>query len=93
MGFRFRKRVKLFSGVWLNLSKSGVSTSIGGKGVTVNIKDDKIKTTASLIGSGLSYSDTVKNSSEVQKTEKASSHFWLWLMLIVAGVVLLSLYI
>ena len=27
MGFRFRRRVKLFPGFWLNFSKSGVSTS------------------------------------------------------------------
>ena len=93
MGFRFRKRVKLFLGVWLNLSKSGISTSIGGKGVTVNIKNDKIKTTASLLGTGLSYSDTIKNSNDVQKTEKVSNHVWLWLFLIIGSVVLLSLYI
>ena len=56
MGFRFRKRIKLFPGLWFNLSKSGVSTSIGGKGLTVNLKDGKVKTTASLPGTGMSYS-------------------------------------
>lgn len=58
MGLRFRKRIKLFPGVWLNLSKSGVSTSIGGKGLTVNLKGGKTKTTVSIPGTGLSYSET-----------------------------------
>jgi hypothetical protein len=31
MNFLFRKRIKIFPGVWLNLSKGGVNTSIGGK--------------------------------------------------------------
>jgi len=58
MGLRFRKRIKIFPGVWLNLSKSGISTSIGGKGLTVNLKGGKVKTTASIPGTGLSYSQT-----------------------------------
>jgi hypothetical protein len=32
MGFRFRRRIKLFPGLWLNASKSGISASIGGHG-------------------------------------------------------------
>lgn len=31
MGFLFRKRIKIFPGVWLNLSKGGIGTSFGGK--------------------------------------------------------------
>lgn len=58
MGFRLRKRIKLLPGLWLNLSKTGVSTSIGGKGLTVNLKGGKVKTTASIPGTGLSYSQT-----------------------------------
>lgn len=56
MGFRFRKRVKLIPGVWLNLSKGGISTSLGTKGVTVNLKDGKTRTTVGLPGTGISYS-------------------------------------
>lgn len=54
-GFRFRKRIKLLPGVWLNLGKQGVSTSVGTKGLTVNLKGDAIRTTASAPGTGLSY--------------------------------------
>lgn len=58
MGFRFRKRIKIIPGLSFNLSKSGISTSIGGKGLTVNLKDGHTKTTASIPGTGLSYSET-----------------------------------
>ena len=60
MPFRFRKRVKLLPGLWLNLGKSGVSTSIGTKGVTVNLKGDAIRTTVSAPGTGISYSSTTR---------------------------------
>jgi hypothetical protein len=44
MGFLFRKRIRILPGLWLNLSKRGVSTFIGGKGLMVNIKEDKVRT-------------------------------------------------
>ncbi|MFP7851565.1 DUF4236 domain-containing protein [Pseudomonas aeruginosa] len=34
MAIRFRKSIKVAPGVRLNISKSGVSTSVGGKGFT-----------------------------------------------------------
>lgn len=55
MGFRFRKSFKLLPGVRVNLSKSGVSTSFGGKGLTTTIGHGKQRTTVGLPGSGLSY--------------------------------------
>ena len=35
MAWRYRKRLKIIPGVYLNLSKSGVSTTIGGRGMSV----------------------------------------------------------
>jgi len=58
MGFRFRRRIKIIPGFWFNVSKSGISTSIGGKGLTVNLKNGKTRTTASIPGTGLSYRTT-----------------------------------
>jgi hypothetical protein len=37
MGIRFRKYIKLMPGVRLNLSKSGVSTTVGPRGLNMNI--------------------------------------------------------
>lgn len=88
MGFLFRKRVKIFPGLWFNLSKRGVSTSIGGKGLTVNIKGDKVRATASLPGTGLSYrTSTIKTDDPAQ--QGASIWKLVLLLLIVVGIVLL----
>ncbi len=81
MGFRFRKRVKIIPGLWFNLSKSGVSTSIGGKGLTVNIKDGHTKTTASIPGTGISYSET-STSHGAASTSPLSGRFVLVLALL-----------
>ena len=63
MGFRFQKRIKILPGVRINLSKTGLSTSFGGKGMTVNVRDGNVKTTVGLPGSGMSYSESTKTSS------------------------------
>jgi hypothetical protein len=43
MGFRFRKRIKLFPGLWLNASKRGISARIGGHGLTANISKKAVR--------------------------------------------------
>jgi len=55
MGFRFRRRIKLFPGLWLNASRSGLSASIGGHGFTANLGPHGYQETVSAIGTGLSY--------------------------------------
>jgi hypothetical protein len=55
MSFRFRKRIKLFPGLWLNAGKRGISASIGGRGATVNISEKGMRETVGLPGTGISY--------------------------------------
>jgi hypothetical protein len=55
MGWRFRRTIKLLPGVHVNLSKSGLSLSLGGPGATVNLNKDGHRTTVGVPGSGLSY--------------------------------------
>ena len=55
MGFRFRKRIRLFKRAWINLSKKGGSVSVGGHGFTENISRKGHQETVGLPGSGLSY--------------------------------------
>jgi uncharacterized protein YecT (DUF1311 family) len=55
--FKFRKRIKLLPGLWINVSKKGVSLSAGVKGFTVNSRG---RTTVSLPGTGLSHVFTSK---------------------------------
>ena len=56
MVFRFQKRVKIAPGVRLNVSKSGISTSLGGRGSTVNLSSKGVRTTVGISGTGLSWS-------------------------------------
>src|SRR5215813_4885298 len=53
--FRFRKTISVLPGVKVNLSKTGVSTSVGGKGATLNIGRGKKNVTLGIPGTGLSY--------------------------------------
>lgn len=53
MGIRFRKRVKILPGVTINFSKSGASTTIGGKGGSVNIGKDGVYGNAGIPGTGI----------------------------------------
>src|SRR5580704_7598803 len=60
MGFRFRRRLRIFPGLYLNVSKSGVTTSIGGHGATLNLSKRGTRTTIGLPGSGLSWRSPTK---------------------------------
>lgn len=62
MGFRFRRSVRVLPGVRLNFGKSGVSTSVGGKGATVNFSKRGTRTTVGVPGTGLSHSGTMPRS-------------------------------
>ena len=61
MGFRFRKRLKLFPGFSLNFSKNGLSSlSVGVPGATMNVllaRSGGTRTTVCLPGTGLSYTE------------------------------------
>lgn len=59
MAWRFRKTVRLLPGLRLNLSRGGVSTSIGGPGASLNLGKQGTRATVGLPGSGVSYSTLV----------------------------------
>ena len=73
MGFRFRKSFKVVPGVRLNLSKSGLSTSLGGKGVTLNLSKKGHRTTVDLPGSGMSIVSQSKGQRKRRQRSAASS--------------------
>ena len=72
MGFRIRKTIKILPGVKINLSNSGISTTVGGRGASVNIKRGrKTKTTLSIPGTGLSHTSySGSNSSKARPVER-----------------------
>lgn len=55
MGIRFRKSLRIMPGVKLNLSKSGVSTSVGRPGAAINLGPRGSRATVGVPGTGLSY--------------------------------------
>ena len=57
--FRFRKVVSLGKFFKINISKTGVSASVGRPGATINIKKDRVDGTVGLPGSGLSYKENL----------------------------------
>ena len=68
MGFRFQKRIRLFKGLTLNLSKTGTSWTIGGRGASVNIKDGKATGNVGIPGTGLSYRSRLTDSTNAPET-------------------------
>jgi hypothetical protein len=63
MGWRFRQSFTVVPGLRLNLSKSGLSASIGGAPFTVNVGPRGVMGTASVPGTGLSYRHHFSSSS------------------------------
>lgn len=68
MGLRFQKRIKVLPGVTINLSKSGVSTSIGTTGARVTYGHGQKRTTVGLPGSGISHTTVKKSNRALAKT-------------------------
>ena len=53
MAWNFRKRIKIAPGIHLNISKGGVSTSVGPKGAKINIGRNGTYLNTSILGTGL----------------------------------------
>lgn len=70
MGLRFRKSIKICKGVKVNISKSGLSLSVGTKGASLNFSEKGTRVSAGLPGTGLSYSKMIgkKSSSSSHKS-------------------------
>jgi len=64
MSSRFRRSIRICRGLHLNLSKSGVSASIGIRGATVNVSGYGVQETVGLPGTGLSYIAALADESE-----------------------------
>ena len=59
MGFRFQKRISLFPGIRLNLSKSGASVTLGKPGLSVNLGKGGATGNVGIPGTGLSYREKI----------------------------------
>lgn len=80
MGLRFRKSFRIFPGIRINLSKTGIGASVGFKGFRWTRRaDGKIQKTFSLPGTGVSYVDVdspkkAKSQAKTSTKQTASAH-------------------
>lgn len=70
MGLRFRKSMKIMPGVRINLSASGVSTTLGPKGATVSVGKRGIYANVSVPGTGLSFREKL-NKTKAKSTQNS----------------------
>jgi hypothetical protein len=71
MPVRFRRTFTLFPGVKVNVSKGGMSITVGRKGFHLNFSKHGVRQTTGLPGSGLSHTSYLyKNDDDEEKTEK-----------------------
>jgi len=59
MGWRFRKRIKIFPGFYINISKSGLGVNIGPKGANVSVGPNGTYVNTGIPGTGLYRRDKV----------------------------------
>lgn len=93
MGLRIRKSIKLLPGVKINLSKTGTSVSLGGRGMSYNISKKGRRTTVGLPGSGVSYSTYTPNKAandEASATTKSVA--WVWPLVVLAVIAITAYY-
>ncbi len=77
MGFRFSKRITIVPGVRLNISGSGISTSVGPRGLSLTMGKRGTYLNAGLPGTGLSYRerlDRPSRRSTAQPTPEAPGY-------------------
>lgn len=91
MGFRFQRRIKILPGVRLNVSKTGVSWTVGTRGASVTARDGKVTGNVGLPGSGLSYrtrldTDAAEQTTHEQNVKSVGSGFPIVLVLIVFAI-------
>ena len=70
MPVRFRRSFMIFPGVKVNVSKGGISFSVGKRGATLNFSKRGVRQTVGIPGSGLSHSSyIIKNRPEEDEND------------------------
>ncbi len=89
MGLRLQKRIRIFKGLTLNLSKSGSSWTVGGPRKSVNAQGNKVTGTAGAPGTGLFYRQTLMDESWRDGNEPSGGAPWRglrWMALIALAI-------
>ena len=61
MSIRFRRRIRILPGIYINLSKSGVSTTIGPRGAKINIGKQGVFLNTGIPGTGIYSREKLNN--------------------------------
>jgi hypothetical protein len=88
MGFRFQKRIRIFKGLTLNLSKSGTSWTVGGRGASVNVRGDKVTGNAGIPGTGISYRERLDSGATEPSVGKSGSGMGVIVLILIVLVAL-----
>jgi Protein of unknown function (DUF4236) len=92
-GFRFRRSIRLIPGLRLNLSKSGVSASVGTRGAWLTFGKRGTRATVGIPGTGISYTQTLprheqhsehQGAAQASIQRSASVGEWLALLILLA---------
>jgi hypothetical protein len=91
VSFRFQKRIKILPGLRLNVSKTGISWTVGMRGASVTARNGKLTGNVGLPGTGLSYRkrldlpDSDSTTQEPQAPHQSSgAPSWLLLAIVLA---------
>jgi hypothetical protein len=92
MAFRFQKRIKILPGLRLNVSKTGISWTVGTRGASVTSRDGNLTGNVGLPGTGVSYRKRIDLSdaefqSQDQPVKPASLVKPSWLLLLIVLVI------
>jgi hypothetical protein len=92
MAFRFQKRIKILPGLRLNVSKTGISWTVGTRGASVTSRDGNLTGNVGLPGTGVSYRKRIDLpdaavQSQDQPVKPASSGKPSWLPLLIVLVI------
>lgn len=95
MAFRFQRRIRILPGIRLNISKSGVSTSVGARGAWLTFGRRGTRATVGLPGTGISYTTSAPRphpaSRATEDTDsdarRTSGWFWLVVLVVVATLI------
>jgi hypothetical protein len=83
MSLRFRRRFRVAPGIMLNLSRSGISTSIGVRGAHVTFGRRGRRATIRLPGSGLSWSEYRPYRHHLVEPHPGATLIWIVILVIV----------
>lgn len=75
MGFRFRRSIKLFPGLRLNLSKKGIGASVGVTGLHVSSGPSGGRVTTSIPGTGVSFVNQLPRSGKKKPASRSKQAY------------------